>query len=120
MSTASPRSGASSRYALVWIGPAGSTCNFTGANPRPFPLRATVIHKMTLGLQNPHLPPGPRARQSVPFSMSTLKFAVLAGDYIGPEVMSEALRVLEHVARQEKLTLSYTKADVGGAGIDNH
>jgi 3-isopropylmalate dehydrogenase len=52
--------------------------------------------------------------------MPTLKFAVLAGDYIGPEVMNEALRVLEHVAKQEKLTLSYTKADVGGAGIDNH
>ncbi len=52
--------------------------------------------------------------------MPTLKFAVLAGDYIGPEVMAEALRVLEHVARQETLTLAYTKADVGGAGIDNH
>ena len=52
--------------------------------------------------------------------MPTLKFAVLAGDYIGPEVMTEALRVLEHVARQEKLTLSYERADVGGAGIDNH
>jgi 3-isopropylmalate dehydrogenase len=34
--------------------------------------------------------------------------------------MTEALRVLEHVARQENLTLAYTKADVGGAGIDNH
>jgi 3-isopropylmalate dehydrogenase len=52
--------------------------------------------------------------------MPTLKFAVLAGDYIGPEVMAEALRVFEHVATQENLTLSYTKADVGGAGIDNH
>ena len=52
--------------------------------------------------------------------MPTLKFAVLAGDYIGPEVMTEALRVLEHVARQEKLTLAYERADVGGAGIDNH
>jgi 3-isopropylmalate dehydrogenase len=52
--------------------------------------------------------------------MPTLKFAVLAGDYIGPEVMTEALRVLEHVAKQENLTLSYAKADVGGAGIDNH
>ena len=52
--------------------------------------------------------------------MPTLKFAVLAGDYIGPEVMTEALRVLEHVAKQENLPLSYTKADVGGAGIDNH
>ncbi|MES2694417.1 MAG: 3-isopropylmalate dehydrogenase [Verrucomicrobiota bacterium] len=52
--------------------------------------------------------------------MPTLKFAVLAGDYIGPEVMTEALRVLEHVAKQENLSLAYTKADVGGAGIDNH
>jgi 3-isopropylmalate dehydrogenase len=37
--------------------------------------------------------------------MKKLKFAVLAGDYIGPEVMAEALRVLDHVARQEDLTL---------------
>jgi 3-isopropylmalate dehydrogenase len=52
--------------------------------------------------------------------MPTLKFAVLAGDYIGPEVMTEALRVLEHVAKQENLTLDYQQADVGGAGIDRH
>jgi len=52
--------------------------------------------------------------------MPTLKFAVLPGDYIGPEVMTEALRVFEHVARQEGLTLTYTVADVGGAGIDHH
>ena len=52
--------------------------------------------------------------------MPTLKFAVLAGDYIGPEVMTEALRVLEHVSRQENFSLSPTRADVGGAGIDNH
>jgi 3-isopropylmalate dehydrogenase len=52
--------------------------------------------------------------------MPTLKFAVLAGDYIGPEVMSEALRVLRHVAGQEGLTLEPREADVGGAGIDNH
>ena len=31
-------------------------------------------------------------------STCTLKFAVLPGDYIGPEVMLEALRVLEHAA----------------------
>jgi 3-isopropylmalate dehydrogenase len=63
----------------------------------------------------------PLARLAVcRFSMSTLKFAVLAGDYIGPEVMAEALRVLEHVAKQERFTLSYTQADVGGAGIDRH
>jgi len=52
--------------------------------------------------------------------MPTLKFAVLPGDYIGPEVMTEALRVLAHVAKQEGLTLDYKIADVGGAGIDNH
>jgi len=52
--------------------------------------------------------------------MPTIKFAVLAGDYIGPEVMAEALRVLEHVARQDGFTLAATAADVGGAGIDRH
>ena len=50
--------------------------------------------------------------------MPTLKFAVLAGDYIGPEVMAEALRVLAHVAATDHLTLAPTAADVGGAGID--
>jgi 3-isopropylmalate dehydrogenase len=52
--------------------------------------------------------------------MSTLKFAVLPGDYIGPEVMTEALRVLAHVARQEGHTLHYQMAEVGGAGIDRY
>jgi 3-isopropylmalate dehydrogenase len=52
--------------------------------------------------------------------MPTIKFAVLAGDYIGPEVMAEALRVLEHVARQDGFALAATAADVGGAGIDRH
>ncbi|MDE3084673.1 MAG: 3-isopropylmalate dehydrogenase [Verrucomicrobiota bacterium] len=52
--------------------------------------------------------------------MSMLKFAVLPGEYIGPEVMTEALRVLEHVAKQEGFTLAYEIADVGGAGIDRH
>jgi 3-isopropylmalate dehydrogenase len=34
--------------------------------------------------------------------------------------MSEALRVLGHVARSEGLTLNPTEADVGGAAIDRH
>ena len=52
--------------------------------------------------------------------MKKLKFAVLPGDYIGPEVMAEALRVLDHVARQEDFALEHPTADVGGAGIDRH
>jgi 3-isopropylmalate dehydrogenase len=52
--------------------------------------------------------------------MPQLKFAVLAGDYIGPEVMAEALRVLGHAAAQDGLSLVPVAADVGGAGIDRH
>ena len=52
--------------------------------------------------------------------MSTLKFAVLPGDYIGPEVMTQALRVLEHAAASAGLTLEHQTAPVGGAGIDAH
>ncbi|HZZ56218.1 MAG TPA: 3-isopropylmalate dehydrogenase [Opitutaceae bacterium] len=54
------------------------------------------------------------------FSMPTIKFAVLPGDYIGPEVMAEALRVLQRVAAQDHLTLEFAEAPVGGAGIDRH
>ena len=54
------------------------------------------------------------------FIMTKLKFAVLPGDYIGPEVMSEALRVLATAATTAGLELEYATADVGGAGIDNH
>ncbi len=63
----------------------------------------------------------PRGSATLPaFPMSTLTFAVLPGDYIGPEVMTQALRVLEHAAGQAGLKLQYEIADVGGAGIDNH
>jgi 3-isopropylmalate dehydrogenase len=48
------------------------------------------------------------------------KIAVLAGDGIGPEVMREALRVLDVVQEKFALRLSYEFADVGGAAIDRH
>ena len=53
--------------------------------------------------------------------MSTqIKFAVLPGDGIGPEVMKVAIDVLEAVARKYDFSMQYAWADVGGAGIDNH
>ena len=53
--------------------------------------------------------------------MSTqIKFAVLPGDGIGPEVMRVAIDVLEVVAKKFDFTMKYEWADVGGAGIDNH
>jgi 3-isopropylmalate dehydrogenase len=48
------------------------------------------------------------------------KIAVLAGDGIGPEVMAEAIKVLDAVQQKFGFTLEYTSADVGGAAIDNH
>lgn len=46
--------------------------------------------------------------------------AVLPGDGIGPEVMTQALRVLETVAKASKLQLSTTTGLVGGAAYDKH
>ena len=49
-----------------------------------------------------------------------MKVAVLAGDGIGPEVMTEALRVLDIVARRFSLQFDFTERHVGGAAIDAH
>ena len=44
--------------------------------------------------------------------------AVLAGDHIGPEVMAEAIKVLDAVASAEGFSLNYSEALIGGAAID--
>ncbi|MCM2356772.1 MAG: 3-isopropylmalate dehydrogenase [Geobacteraceae bacterium] len=46
------------------------------------------------------------------------KVAVLPGDGIGPEVMAEALRVLDAVEKKYAVKFERTHANVGGAGID--
>jgi len=46
------------------------------------------------------------------------KVAVLPGDGIGPEVMAEALKVLDAVEKRYDVTFERTRANVGGAGID--
>ena len=48
------------------------------------------------------------------------KIAVLAGDGIGPEVMAEAVKVLDGAQKKFGFALQYTMADVGGIAIDNH
>ena len=48
------------------------------------------------------------------------KIAVLPGDGIGPEVMDEAIKILDRVASGYNMRFEYTFADVGGAAIDNH
>ena len=52
--------------------------------------------------------------------MKTLKFAVLPGDGIGPEVMEVALDILKAAVAGHQIELEYDFADVGGIAIDNH
>lgn len=48
------------------------------------------------------------------------KIAILPGDGIGPEVMAEAIKVLDAIQKKFSIALSYEHADVGGIAIDNH
>ena len=48
------------------------------------------------------------------------KIALLPGDGIGPEVMAEAIKVLNKIEEKFDIKLSYEHADVGGCAIDNH
>src|SRR5690606_22336344 len=52
--------------------------------------------------------------------MSEYNIAVLAGDGIGPEVMVQAIRVLDTVSEKFNLKFNLTHHDVGGIAIDNH
>jgi len=51
--------------------------------------------------------------------METKKIAVLPGDGIGPEIMTEALKVLEKISNDFKINFEFQFADVGGVAIDN-
>ena len=48
----------------------------------------------------------------------SFKVAVLSGDGIGPEVMAEALKVLDAVQEKYDVTFERTFANVGGIAID--
>ena len=48
------------------------------------------------------------------------RIAILAGDGIGPEVMTEARRVLDALSRRFGFSLEVEEADVGGIAIDRH
>ncbi|ODS55467.1 MAG: 3-isopropylmalate dehydrogenase [Acidobacteria bacterium SCN 69-37] len=52
--------------------------------------------------------------------MKVFEIAVLAGDGIGPEVMAQALRVIDAAGAKFGFTADYRHADVGGLAIDTH
>ena len=47
-----------------------------------------------------------------------LKIGVIKGDGIGPEIVNEALKVLDRVGEVYGHTFSYTQLLMGGASID--
>ena len=53
-----------------------------------------------------------------PASASTRTIAVFAGDGVGPEVMAEALKVLNALGTSSGLDLAFTHMLIGGAAID--
>lgn len=46
------------------------------------------------------------------------KIAVLPGDGIGPEIVAEAVKVLNRIGEQYGHTFEYTNVDIGGCSID--
>lgn len=52
--------------------------------------------------------------------MASYQIAVLPGDGIGPEIMAEAIKVLDKVQSVFGIQFSYSTHDVGGIAIDNH
>ncbi|MEA3205677.1 MAG: 3-isopropylmalate dehydrogenase, partial [Verrucomicrobiota bacterium] len=48
----------------------------------------------------------------------TYKIAVLAGDGIGPEVMAEAISLLQRCAELDRFRVELSESLVGGAAID--
>ena len=52
--------------------------------------------------------------------MAGKKIAVLAGDGIGPEVMDEALKVLNAVSSKHNIKFNFEFADVGGVAYERH
>ncbi len=52
--------------------------------------------------------------------MTELKIVLLEGDGIGPEVVSEAVKVMDLLEEQTDLSFAVERADFGGASLDHH
>ncbi len=83
-----------------------------------FPHKPTKRKTLKASVSNAHSISFPNQKTNK--FMKTLKFAVLPGDGIGPEVMEVTLNLLSIVGERYGFALDYTEGDVGGIGIDNH
>src|SRR2546430_7723286 len=59
-------------------------------------------------------PAGPAGKGSE--LMKSYNIAVIGGDGTGPEVVREAIKVLDAAAKKFSLKLNYTDYDIGGGG----
>ncbi len=64
--------------------------------------------------------PRPRTLEPAKHEMNNYQIAVLAGDGIGPEVMEQAVRVVDAAGKTFGFAVSWRPMDVGGIAIDNH
>ena len=52
--------------------------------------------------------------------MKTYNIAVLPGDFIGPEVIDAAIKVIDFAAQKFDFKLNYTRLPFGGKALDSH
>ncbi len=81
-----------------------------------------VLRAAELGLAHAEAAGNPRLLPHRPahWYNDRMRIALLPGDGIGPEVMAEAVKVLEATARAFGSKLERSEADVGGVAIDRH
>tara|TARA_B100001113_G_scaffold63979_1_gene49011 strand:+ start:62 stop:1132 length:1071 start_codon:yes stop_codon:yes gene_type:complete len=48
------------------------------------------------------------------------KILLLPGDGVGPEITTEAVKILDYIIGKSIVDVSYTEGDIGGVAIDNH
>ena len=53
-------------------------------------------------------------------TMTEKKLLLLPGDGVGPEIMAEAIKVIDLFNKLKLSNLSYEYADIGGIAVDNH
>jgi hypothetical protein len=100
--------------ASAWASSACSCSSPACQHPRRDPLRPHPRQLRVLSPALNHSPDQPK----LPRMSRNHRITILAGDGIGPEVMAEAIRILEAAEAKFGFSVSRTEHLVGGAAID--
>ena len=52
--------------------------------------------------------------------MKSENILILPGDGVGPEIMKEAIKIIDTLNTSKICKIEYESADIGGIAIDNH